>query len=59
MDNAFSRELALNSALASTKMEDFEVTEQPRQDCIHLLNGSASVAELVREITARKLKKTE
>lgn len=59
MQNAFSRKLALDSALASTKMEGFEVTEQTRQDCLRLLDGSISVPELVREITARRLKKAE
>ena len=56
MDNAFSRELMLDSALASTKMEGFNVTEQTRKDCLRLLEGSVSVTELVQEITARKSK---
>ena len=59
MDNTFSLELMLDSALASTKMEGFNVTEQTRQDCFRLLDGSVSVTELVREITARKSKKAE
>ena len=59
MDNSFSRELALDSALASTKMEGFEVTEQTRQDCLCLLEGNVSVAELVHEISARKLMKDD
>ncbi len=59
MQNAFSRELALDSSLASTKMEGFEITEQTRQDCLRLLDGRVSVPELVREITARKSKKAE
>ena len=59
MDNAFSQELALDSVLASTKMEGFEVTEQTRQDCLRLLEGSVSAAELVHEISARKLKKDD
>ena len=59
MQNPFSREVALDSSLASTKMEGFEITEQTRQDCLRLLDGRVSVSELVREITARKLKKAE
>ena len=59
MDNSFSQELALDSALASTKMEGFEITEQTRQDCLRLLEGNISVAELVHEISARKLKKDD
>ena len=59
MDNTFPLELALDSSLASTKMEGFEVTEQTRQDCLRLLDGRDSVPELVREITARKVKKAE
>lgn len=49
----------LDSALASTKMEGFNVTEQTRQDCLRLLEGSVSVSELVREIIARKSKRAE
>ena len=59
MDTPFSRELALDSSLASTKMEGFEITEQTRQDCLRLLDGRVSVPELVCEITARKSKKAE
>ena len=59
MGNAFLREFLLDSALASTKMEGFNVTEQTRQDCLRLLEGSVSVTELVCEIIARKSEKTE
>ena len=59
MDNTFSRKLMLDSALASTKMEGFNVTEQTRKDCLRLLEGSVSVSELVREIIARKSKRAE
>ena len=34
---------ALRSALASTRMEGFEVTEQTEKDCIRLLSGDISV----------------
>lgn len=47
---------ALRSALASTRMEGFEVTEQTEKDCIRLMNGEVSVAELVREIMERPAK---
>ena len=43
MKNNFSRELALESALASTKMEGFKVTEQTRKDCLRLMDGKVSV----------------
>ena len=43
----------LRSALASTRMEGFNVTEQTEQDCIRLLTGEISINELVAEILAR------
>ena len=46
----------LNNALASTRMEGFQVTEQTEQDCIRLLEGEISVADLVREILNRPAK---
>ena len=44
---------ALRSALASTRMEGFEVTEQTEKDCIRLLSEDISVADLVKEIVSR------
>ena len=44
---------ALRSALASTRMEGFEVTDQTEQDCLRLLRGEVSVADLVKEIVGR------
>lgn len=44
---------ALRSALASTRMEGFRVTEQTEKDCIRLMSGKVSVADLVKEILAR------
>lgn len=44
---------ALRSALASTRMEGFIVTEQMEKDCIRLMSGEVSVADLVKEILAR------
>ncbi len=57
MQSVFTRELALDAALASTKMEGFEVTEQTRRDCRRLMDGQVTVSDLVREITARSSKK--
>ncbi|MBR4077805.1 MAG: antitoxin VbhA family protein [Oscillospiraceae bacterium] len=47
---------ALRSALASTRMEGFRVTEQTEKDCIRLMSGEVSVSELVKEILARPVK---
>lgn len=47
---------ALRSALASTQMEGFEVTEQTEKDCMRLMNGEISVADMVKEILARPAK---
>ena len=44
---------ALRSALASTRMEGFIVTEQMEKDCIRLMSGEVWVANLVKEILAR------
>lgn len=46
----------LNNALASTRMEGFEMTEQIERDCIRLLSGEVSVVDLVREILSRPTK---
>ncbi|MBR2895376.1 MAG: antitoxin VbhA family protein [Oscillospiraceae bacterium] len=47
---------ALRSALASTRMEGFRVTEQTEKDCIRLMNGEVSVVDLVKEILTRPVK---
>ena len=47
---------ALRSALASTRMEGFDVTEQTEKDCVRLMTGELSVAEMVKEILARPAK---
>jgi len=44
---------ALRSALASTHMEGIDVTEQTEKDCVRLMNGEISVADMVKEILAR------
>ena len=46
----------LKNALASTRMEGYEVTKQTEQDCVRLLAGDVSVADLVREIVSRPAK---
>ena len=50
---------SLKSALASTRMEGFEVTEQTVKDCVRLLAGDVSVADLVREIVSRPAQAVE
>ena len=47
---------AMNNAEASVRMEGFEVTEQTEKDCIRLLSGDISVADLVKEIISRPAK---
>lgn len=47
---------ALQSALASTRMEGFQVTEQTEKDCIRLIKGEVSIPELVKEIVGRTTK---
>ena len=47
---------ALRSALASTRMEGFDVTEQTVKDCVRLMTGELSVADMVKEILARPAK---
>ena len=40
-------------ALASTRMEGFDVTEQTEKDCVRFMTGKLSVADLVEEILKR------
>ncbi len=47
---------ALRSALASVRMEGFHVTEQTEKDCIRLMNGEVSAADLVKEVLQRPKK---
>lgn len=47
---------ALRSALASAHMEGFHVTAQTERDCLRLLSGDVSVAEMVKEILSRPSK---
>lgn len=44
---------ALRSALASTRMEGFDVTEQTEKDCVRLMSGEISVKDMVNEILNR------
>ncbi len=50
---------AVEYALASVKLEGFQVTEQTREDCLRLLKGEVSAEELVREISAQASEKAE
>ena len=59
MQKNFSLEEALDSALASSKIEGFDVTEQTRRDCLRLINGEVTIEELVREISSRVSEKAE
>ena len=59
MQKNFSPEIALESSLASNKMEGFHVTEQTRRDCLRLMDGKVSFEELVREISSRAAGKAE
>ena len=47
---------ALRSALASTRMEGFDVTEQTEKDCVRLMSDEMSVADMVKEILSRPVK---
>ncbi len=47
---------ALRSALASVAMEGFDVTDQTQSDCIRLMSGEVSLAELVNEVLTRPAK---
>ena len=46
----------LKSALASTKMEGFRVTEQTEDDCKRLLAKEISTSDLVHEIINRSIR---
>jgi len=43
----------LRSALASTRMEGFNITDQTEKDCLRLLKGEISVDDMVKEIMTR------
>ena len=44
---------SLHNALASTRMEGIEVTEQMVKDCVRLMRGEVSVEEIIEEILNR------
>lgn len=51
---------AMKNAEASVRMEGFDVTEQTEKDCVRLISGEVSVADLVKGIMARSAwEKTE
>ena len=55
MQNGFSRDLALDSSLASTRMEGFEITELTRHNCPRLwMAGSLLLSWRVRSPHANR-----
>ena len=48
------REQALENALASSRIEGYEVTEQTRADCRRLMDGKVDARTLAAEILARR-----
>ena len=44
-------ENALNSALASAKMEGFQITPEVEADCIKIGSGELSVADYIKRVT--------
>ncbi len=48
---------ALETALASARMEGLPVTKQTEEDCRRLFQGDLSVNEIVAEILARPARK--
>ena len=49
-----TRDQALENALASSRMEGYEVTEQTRADCRRLMDGKVDARTLAAEILARR-----
>ena len=47
-----TREQALENALASSRIEGYEVTEQTRADCRRLMDGKVDARTLAAEILA-------
>lgn len=52
-----TREQALENALASSRIEGYEVTDQTRRDCLRLMEGKVDARTLAAEILARRPKK--
>ena len=44
-------ENALNSALASAKMEGFQITPEVEADCIKIVSGELSIADYIKRAT--------
>ena len=49
-----TRDQALENALASSRIEGYEVTEQTRADCRRLMDGKVDARTLAAEILARR-----
>ena len=47
---------ALHDALASSRIEGYQITPQTERDCENLMSGVVSVEELVKEILRRPAK---
>ena len=52
-----TREQALEEALASARIEGFEITDQTRRDCLRFMEGKVDARTLAAEIMARSQKK--
>jgi len=44
-------ENALNSALASAKMEGFQITPAVEADCIKIVSGELTIADYIKRVT--------
>ena len=45
------QEKSLNSALASARVEGFQVTPQIEENCKRIISGEISVSEYIRQVT--------
>jgi len=46
------QEKSLNSALASARMEGFQITPQIEENCRKIVNGELSISDYIRLVTA-------
>ena len=44
-------EQSINSALASAKMEGFQITPKVEADCIKIVSGELSIADYIKRVT--------
>ena len=45
---------SLNSALASAKMEGFQITPSVEADCIKIVSGELSISDYIKRVTEAK-----